>query len=85
MKKRDFIGIFDSGVGGLSVWLEIVRLLPNENTIYIPINPLINNIPEPKPLQAKIFRDVLGCLNGQWREIITYSAISVMFLWIIGQ
>ncbi len=29
------IGIFDSGVGGLSIWKEIVTLLPNENTIYL--------------------------------------------------
>ncbi len=28
------IGIFDSGVGGLSVWREIVKLLPQEHTIY---------------------------------------------------
>lgn len=28
------IGIFDSGVGGLTVWREIVRALPNEHTIY---------------------------------------------------
>ncbi|MDR2384023.1 MAG: glutamate racemase [Prevotellaceae bacterium] len=28
------IGVFDSGVGGLSVWLEIDRLLPNESTVY---------------------------------------------------
>ncbi len=28
------IGVFDSGVGGLSVWREIVRLLPREDTIY---------------------------------------------------
>jgi len=29
------IGVFDSGVGGLSVWLEIVRQLPGENTLYL--------------------------------------------------
>lgn len=29
------IGIFDSGVGGLSVWREITRLLPQEGTLYI--------------------------------------------------
>lgn len=29
------IGIFDSGVGGTSIWKEIHRLLPNENTIYL--------------------------------------------------
>ena len=29
------IGIFDSGVGGTSIWKEIVNVLPNENTIYL--------------------------------------------------
>lgn len=29
------IGIFDSGVGGLSIWKEITQLLPFENTIYL--------------------------------------------------
>jgi len=35
MKSNQPIGIFDSGVGGLSIWKEIVDLLPNENTIYL--------------------------------------------------
>lgn len=29
------IGIFDSGVGGTSIWKEIRQLLPYENTIYL--------------------------------------------------
>ncbi|MFG6688013.1 glutamate racemase [Mariniflexile sp. HNIBRBA6329] len=29
------IGIFDSGVGGTSIWKEIHLLLPNENTLYL--------------------------------------------------
>ncbi len=29
------IGLFDSGVGGTSVWKEINKLLPAENTIYL--------------------------------------------------
>lgn len=29
------IGIFDSGVGGTSIWKEIHSLLPHENTIYL--------------------------------------------------
>ena len=29
------IGIFDSGVGGLSIWKEIHQLLPMESTIYL--------------------------------------------------
>ena len=28
------IGIFDSGIGGLSVWREIVRLMPDQSTLY---------------------------------------------------
>jgi glutamate racemase len=28
------IGLFDSGVGGLSVWREVVKLLPCEHTVY---------------------------------------------------
>lgn len=29
------VGIFDSGVGGLSVWREIARALPGESTVYM--------------------------------------------------
>jgi glutamate racemase len=29
------IGFFDSGVGGTSVWKEVIALLPHENTIYL--------------------------------------------------
>ena len=29
------IGLFDSGVGGTSIWKEVHALLPNENTIYL--------------------------------------------------
>lgn len=29
------IGIFDSGVGGTSIWKEIYNLLPNEDSIYL--------------------------------------------------
>jgi glutamate racemase len=29
------IGIFDSGIGGTSIWKEIIALLPNENSIYL--------------------------------------------------
>ena len=32
------IGIFDSGVGGISIWLEINKVLPNQNTIYLADN-----------------------------------------------
>tara|TARA_R100001369_G_C3315673_1_gene168051 strand:+ start:280 stop:1071 length:792 start_codon:yes stop_codon:yes gene_type:complete len=35
MNKNSPIGIFDSGVGGSSIWQEIHQLMPNENTVYL--------------------------------------------------
>lgn len=34
-KNTKPIGLFDSGIGGTSIWKEIHSLLPNENTIYL--------------------------------------------------
>ncbi len=34
MQSSNPIGVFDSGVGGLSVWRELIRYLPNESTLY---------------------------------------------------
>ena len=33
--NKKAIGIFDSGVGGTSIWKEIQKMLPNEDTIYL--------------------------------------------------
>ncbi|MCT8340452.1 glutamate racemase [Flavobacteriaceae bacterium TK19130] len=35
MNTTNPIGLFDSGVGGTSIWKEIHALLPNENTLYL--------------------------------------------------
>jgi glutamate racemase len=35
MSDSGFIGIFDSGVGGLTVWREISLQLPHEDTLYL--------------------------------------------------
>jgi glutamate racemase len=35
MNERQPIGIFDSGVGGTSIWKEIHTMLPHEDTIYL--------------------------------------------------
>lgn len=32
---KNAIGFFDSGVGGTSIWKEVITLLPKENTIYL--------------------------------------------------
>ncbi|MGG8497521.1 glutamate racemase [Tenacibaculum sp. TC6] len=34
-KVKNSIGIFDSGIGGTSIWKEIQQLLPKENTLYL--------------------------------------------------
>ena len=35
MEKNKPIGIFDSGLGGLTVLKEIIKILPNEDLIYL--------------------------------------------------
>jgi len=35
MTNNNPIGLFDSGIGGTSIWREIHQLLTNENTIYL--------------------------------------------------
>lgn len=35
MKNQNSIGIFDSGIGGVTVLKEIIKILPNENYIYV--------------------------------------------------
>ncbi len=35
MSNINPIGLFDSGIGGTSIWKEVHQLLPNENTIYL--------------------------------------------------
>nr|WP_322623034.1 glutamate racemase [uncultured Flavobacterium sp.] len=37
-KSTQPIGLFDSGIGGTSIWKEIHALLPNEDTIYLADN-----------------------------------------------
>ncbi|CAM4394346.1 glutamate racemase [Zobellia roscoffensis] len=47
------IGIFDSGVGGTSIWKEIQNLLPNEDTIYLADS---KNAPYGEKSQEEILR-----------------------------
>ena len=29
------LGFFDSGIGGISLWMTVNEILPNENTVYL--------------------------------------------------
>lgn len=53
MSKNNPIGIFDSGVGGTSIWKEIHSLLPQEHTIYLADS---NNAPYGEKPKEEIVR-----------------------------
>jgi len=55
------IGIFDSGVGGTSIWKEIESLLPNENIIYLADS---KNAPYGKKSKEEILR--LSIKNAEY-------------------
>lgn len=46
------IGIIDSGIGGLSVWQEIVKLLPHESTMYLADS---KNLPYGEKSEAEVY------------------------------
>ncbi|MDR1055446.1 MAG: glutamate racemase [Prevotellaceae bacterium] len=51
-QSEEPIGMFDSGVGGISVWKELVKLLPSESVVYFADS---GNCPYgPKPQEAVI-------------------------------
>lgn len=52
------IGLFDSGIGGTSIWSAIHQLLPNENTIYLADS---KNAPYGQKSKAEII--ALSCKN----------------------
>ena len=51
MNNQSPIGLFDSGVGGTSIWHEVHRLLPHENTVYFADS---HNAPYGDKTQAEI-------------------------------
>ncbi|UGS21454.1 glutamate racemase [Flavobacterium cyclinae] len=60
MIQNNAIGLFDSGIGGTSIWKEVHSLLPNENTIY-----LADSINAPYGLKTKEEIIALSCKNTE--------------------
>lgn len=60
MKQENAIGLFDSGIGGTSIWKEVHALLPNENTIY-----LADSKNAPYGLKSKEEIIALSCKNTE--------------------
>ncbi len=61
MKNTNPIGLFDSGVGGTSIWKEVHALLPNENTIY-----LADSKNAPYGIKSKDEIIALSCKNTEF-------------------
>lgn len=61
------IGIFDSGVGGLSVWREIVALLPHEDTLYLADQAHV-------PYGSRSLAEVRGFAEGITRFLLAQGA-----------
>jgi len=61
MKSTNPIGLFDSGIGGTSIWKEVHALLPNENTIY-----LADSKNAPYGLKSKEEIIALSCKNTEF-------------------
>jgi glutamate racemase len=60
MQNNKPIGIFDSGIGGTSIWSEIHQILPNEKTIYLADS---KNAPYGQKSKAEII--ALSCKNTE--------------------
>jgi glutamate racemase len=61
MINNNPIGLFDSGIGGTSIWKEIHQLLPNEDTIYLADS---KNAPYGEKSKEEIIH--LSCKNTEY-------------------
>ena len=61
MKNENPIGLFDSGIGGTSIWKEVHALMPFENTIY-----LADSKNAPYGLKCKEEIIALSCKNTEF-------------------
>ena len=60
--NNNSIGFFDSGIGGITIWESVNRLLPNENTIYLADS---NNSPYGTKSYDELSKIVNDWLNGE--------------------
>jgi glutamate racemase len=67
------IGIFDSGAGGLSVWKELIKLLPSENYFYISDSAYCPYGPKSKDLIVKRTTAISRFLIESGAEIIVVA------------
>ena len=83
--KQRAIGIFDSGVGGLSVMREIAQLLPHEDIVYFADSANCPYGPRPPQEIRRLSRGIVEFLLGQGAKIVvvacnTASAAALSYL-----
>ncbi|MBA3341962.1 MAG: glutamate racemase [Gemmatimonadaceae bacterium] len=59
------IGVFDSGIGGLTVVRELMRQLPNESIIYFGDTARVPYGPKSPDTVLRYSREIIGFLKGQ--------------------
>ena len=71
MGREDWIGVFDSGVGGISVLAELERLLPGERFLYY-------GDTRNAPYGTKTEDEVLRCVSDVFRHLLEAGAKAVV-------
>lgn len=71
--RKRMIGIFDSGVGGLSVWRELLKLIPNAEYLYIADSGNCPYGPKPKEEVIERCKAICNYLIDQKADIIVIA------------
>ncbi len=67
------IGIFDSGLGGLSVWREVVRCLPEASTLYFADQAHVPYGPRPLEEVRQYTKGITAFLLSQGADLIVVA------------
>jgi glutamate racemase len=73
INSRSPIGVFDSGIGGLTVLKEIYRYLPAENVIYLGDTARVPYGPRPLEEVKKFVLEISGFLHAQGVKLIVIA------------
>jgi len=71
--KNSTIGIFDSGVGGLSVWRELIKVLPGNRMIYVSDNAYSPYGPRPQSEIVSRAVEINGSINRSAQRVIQHT------------
>ena len=78
------IGVFDSGIGGLTVVKEVINLMPNENIVYFGDTGRTPYGPRPVEQIIEFTNQILDFLNGQGVKM-AIMACNTITMWTLEQ